>query len=915
MRNSVRNPSENITAFLWCTVTLLSLSWYPLTAFYLPTTIHYTTPLWFSYATLFVAVVTGLATAKLLVLEFEKKTLFIVFVASALFGSLIPFPYNIPALFLVAATSLRSLALLLKTKRSTEMISATSTSLFVCGLVLGLQAAVLPFFVLFASRFHRIDWLAPLLSTLFQMLGSSASQAHGDLFVQYADRVYSLIPSWEALGLYPALNILMGGFLFFSLMSMPRRSYVFLLLTLAIYMVMRYIGLVYALLELEKASVFWRVDVMTISILPLILFLSVLFKFPSREQVIQFHFLNRASVKPSLTFSVLLVVLCLSATGFFGFVDPGERKQGRILIDEKHSNWEWTTEEFNTTWYGERSTYNYYSLAQFLKYYYHVDQKAEDITDALLAEYDILFIKTPTEPFSETEIVAIKRFVERGGGLLLIGDHTNVFGITTNLNPLASQFGAAFRYDGQYDVSGELSVYRRPVVLPHPVVQQMPAFMFATGCMLDAPLLAENAIIGYGIKSVYLDYSRPNFFPKDARNTETMEFGLFVQAAGIPFGKGRVFLFTDSTVWSNFYMFIPGKPELLLGIMEWLNRKNTFLVNAKPFFLLLTLISFAAVLFTARRLKKGEIVFVSLLVGLSFTPLTIFALEQLNKEAYPAPQPHTRYLEVNFEAEHSDFELPVLHTTQRTEKSYHTFYVWLQRLGYVPRLAPSFQEALKGDVVVILNPTQAFRPEELHAANEFLKRGGKLLLLDDPARSGHAMANQFLAGVGSELTMHNHPPTPISIRKKPDDTTRIATYAAGEVRGGTALLVARGRRPEPGESFYPVADGHDHRHDEHGHQHFYPGDLRRATPQGGLPPVDFVPRGSISSLQPPIDTLADRPIMAVEAIGEGRLVAAATSFLFTDREMGFTSTRPNDKQRRIYELEYWIFEEVLGLRK
>ena len=30
---------------------------------------------------------------------------------------------------------------------------------------------------------------------------------------------------------------------------------------------------------------------------------------------------------------------------------PGSKKQGRILMDEKHSNWEWTTQKFDTTKY------------------------------------------------------------------------------------------------------------------------------------------------------------------------------------------------------------------------------------------------------------------------------------------------------------------------------------------------------------------------------------------------------------------------------------------------------------------------------------------------------------------------------------------------------------------------------------
>lgn len=137
---------------------------------------------------------------------------------------------------------------------------------------------------------------------------------------------------------------------------------------------------------------------------------------------------------------IFIIIFVFSITGFFGFFDHGIKKQGRILIDEGHSDWEWTTKKFDTEWYGRQSTYNYYSLAQYLKKFYSVEQKIENLTDSLLVNYDILMIKTPTEPFSNDEINSIKKFVTYGGGLFLVGDHTNVFGITTNLNPIATEF-------------------------------------------------------------------------------------------------------------------------------------------------------------------------------------------------------------------------------------------------------------------------------------------------------------------------------------------------------------------------------------------------------------------------------------------------------------------------------------------
>lgn len=916
-------------ALIWVTILLLSLSWYSLTGIYEPTNIHYVPPLWFSFTALAGAILCGVFSGKIVHAGPTRKDAILLFFPAVFFSLAIPFPYNLCSIFLATGVLLLVLHSSFVRGGPSGLLQRLWTSVFLCALVLALHTLLLPFFFLFASRYHRVDIASPVMAFLLNVLGSSSSSSEGNLFVQSADRVYSFIPSWDGLGLYWMLNLLLGGYCLFYMFSAPKRYYVMLPVTLLLYMLIRYLGIIFTFLEGGRSDVFWRLDVLTLSLLPLPWLLAKALPSAFDGAKVDLRYELHSRDKSIRWFALSVAVLAMSCVSFFGFVDPGETKQGRILIDEKHSNWEWTTEEFNTTWYGEKSTYNYYSLAEYLKYFYKVDQKSEQLTEDLLRNYDILFIKTPTEPFSESEVSAVKSFVESGGGLLLVGDHTNVFGITTNLNPLASQFGVKFRYDGQYDLSGELSIYRKPKVLPHPVVQAMPPFMFATGCMLDVPLMAENPIIGYGIKSIYLDYARKNFFPKDARNAENIEFGLFVQAAGVPFGKGRVFFFTDSTVWSNFYMFIPGKPELLLGIMEWLNRRNSLLVKLRPVLLAVGFLALIAAIIASRRLAKGRVLLTLFSVGFLVTPIALLALEYMNRNLYPLPQPHTPYVKVNFESEHSQFELPVLHTTQHPEKSYHTFYVWLQRLGYVPSLKPSVEEALSdGDAVVIINPHIRFDKTELQGIKDFLHRGGKLFVMDDPHYTRHRTVNQLLSIFGGYLTATDTIWTPVILEKSTGDTARIASFSAGEVRWGTALVLAQNRISLPGGTgaqpglvgeYYPIA--------EMGAppmQSLPPAPNARRKLEGKIQqnlvpsPIEMTPRSDRSDFkrtpfQVKLDTTSARPVLSVGDLGRGKLAVMASSYLFTDREMGSTSTMPTTNMRRIYELEYWIFQEVLKL--
>ena len=103
--------------------------------------------------------------------------------------------------------------------------------------------------------------------------------------------------------------------------------------------------------------------------------------------------------------------------------------------------WERTDKPFDTTWYGHLSGYNYYCIYDYCSRFYTMSRLTKPIDDEALGECDVLILKVPTRPYSPEEIETVGRFVKRGGGLLLIGEHTNVFGTGTYLNAVARTFG------------------------------------------------------------------------------------------------------------------------------------------------------------------------------------------------------------------------------------------------------------------------------------------------------------------------------------------------------------------------------------------------------------------------------------------------------------------------------------------
>jgi len=130
----------------------------------------------------------------------------------------------------------------------------------------------------------------------------------------------------------------------------------------------------------------------------------------------------------------------------------GTPKSGRVVIDTFHTQWSRTDRPYDRDWYGADSGYNYACLKRLFEVFYPVQESRARLDPETLKGASMLVIYTPDKQYTEEEIRTIRGFVREGGGLLVIGDHTNVFGSTSNLNELCSDFGFQFRDDVLFDL-------------------------------------------------------------------------------------------------------------------------------------------------------------------------------------------------------------------------------------------------------------------------------------------------------------------------------------------------------------------------------------------------------------------------------------------------------------------------------
>lgn len=187
--------------------------------------------------------------------------------------------------------------------------------------------------------------------------------------------------------------------------------------------------------------------------------------------------------------------------------------------------------------------------------------KAE-IVDELssLDRYTDLFIVTPTAPFSRKDIDMLKRWVYHGGHLIVITDHTDLFGHVRVLEPLLEEFGVQARKDS--------------IIERHPDACRY----YSLADRFEG--LTSNSYSGKGTAFLWqigfserVDYASPSFF-SDNQVADDDKAGVYVVGLRRACNLGIITLFGDSTLFSNFALSFPSSQKIIKAILSPLYTWN-----------------------------------------------------------------------------------------------------------------------------------------------------------------------------------------------------------------------------------------------------------------------------------------------------------------------------------------------------
>ena len=335
----------------------------------------------------------------------------------------------------------------------------------------------------------------------------------------------------------------------------------------------------------------------------------------------------------------LLIIFFIAALLYFTPVT--NNSDPLLIIDESHSEWEPSWTDYTNTFEKDpiSGVNNYFGLLNILSSLYNVTliidrpEKlpaissvhtvlSKDLSYSMLKNTSqgkkaVLVLKCATRPYSKSEAKAVTKFLEEGNGLLLISEHTDVYGQAINLNPVAELVGYRFLPTGVQDIYTDSrgSVTEK---------DEFPALIsrYLTG---DLVWETSNSLERLDGRNVLFELvTRPSFFSHYRNETSAFfltrefteeiklnsPFARHLLMAGIKYGEGKAVLFTDSTQFNNGVIGFGDHAQLFIGLIEYVAQADRF----NKMFAAILMLAIASILLALNRRNPAAIILVGCLL-------------------------------------------------------------------------------------------------------------------------------------------------------------------------------------------------------------------------------------------------------------------------------------------------------------
>ena len=347
--------------------------------------------------------------------------------------------------------------------------------------------------------------------------------------------------------------------------------------------------------------------------------------------------------------------------------------------------------------------------------------ESSNITSDLLADIDIFVVINLNKSFSLSEHKTIWKFVENGGSLLVLGDHTAVGGIMNPLNDLLKPAGISYRFDSAIPIDKESRWIPCYQLLHNPIsfrINELDEIQISVGASLDINYGSFPIIIGrYGLSDIGSHLNEEKAFLGDYRYNKGEQIGDIILAACTYYGKGKVIIFGDTSPFQN--VPISYTLPFLDSVFNWLCNNRTIMLDFSIMILSILFLFGTIILYLKFKEKKIQFVFfplalcIGILISAAINPI-ILGESEIKGDIVYVDVSHIERFSIE---PYKNTSLTGLMTN-------------LMRNNYLPIILRDFSnEKMENCKILIFNaPTRSFSDNEVESIKKFIKNGGLVIL-------------------------------------------------------------------------------------------------------------------------------------------------------------------------------------------
>jgi len=256
---------------------------------------------------------------------------------------------------------------------------------------------------------------------------------------------------------------------------------------------------------------------------------------------------------------VIIAIIVGIILPFISLLKPNQNE--KILIGQCFTVWAKASKQYDLSDWTLKSNYSYSLFIKELSANHKTSvlKNRNDLYKAL-KQNEVFILNMPTVPLKNKEIKEIVNFVKSGNRLIIITDHTDLYGHGRVANKILSEFNLSVRYDALFKADrnsgtiyfGNYLERSQSLMTANSIATLIPSYVFGWA----HNYLSENP-----------NYTRPNFFGSLSWTADDIK-STYPVCSFTQYGKGSITIWCDSTVFSNFAIY---QPYVLTSMMVMLN--------------------------------------------------------------------------------------------------------------------------------------------------------------------------------------------------------------------------------------------------------------------------------------------------------------------------------------------------------